>query len=53
MKKQRSMEKVMYAVFFIITGQVKATKMEKHKTNTANWSIAKYLPEIHQEVNVR
>ena len=52
-KRQRSMKKVMYAVFFRSTGWVKAIKLEGQKTVTANWYTTQCLPQILQEVNVR
>jgi len=52
-KKQRSMKKVMYAVFFRSTGLVKAIKLEEQRTVTANWYISKCLPEVFEGLNVR
>ncbi|GFX33439.1 uncharacterized protein TNCV_4122731 [Trichonephila clavipes] len=51
-KRQRAMKKVMYAVFFISTGLVKAISMEGQKRVKTNWYTTKCLPEILQEVNV-
>ncbi|GFU88188.1 uncharacterized protein TNCV_845811 [Trichonephila clavipes] len=53
MKRLRTMEKVMYAVFLRSTRLVKAIKLEGQKTVTANWYTTKCLPEILQEVNAR
>ena len=53
LKRQRSMKKGMYAVFFRSTGLVKAIKLEGQKTVTANWYTTQCLPQILQEVNVR
>jgi hypothetical protein len=40
-QKQRSVMKVMYAVFFRSTGLVKAIKLEDQRTVTANWYTTK------------
>ena len=48
-----SNEKVMYAIFFISTGLVKAIKLEGQKTITAKWYPTKGLSEILQGVNIR
>ena len=45
-KRQRSLKKVTYAVFFRITVFVKAINLEGQKTVTTNWFITKCLPEI-------
>ncbi|GFU85596.1 uncharacterized protein TNCV_1782821 [Trichonephila clavipes] len=52
-KRQRTMKKVIYTVFFRSTISVKAIKLEKQKTVVANYNATKSLPEILQEVNVR
>ncbi|GFX19248.1 uncharacterized protein TNCV_3013921 [Trichonephila clavipes] len=52
-KCQRTMKKVIYAVFFRSTGLIKAIKFEGQKTVIANSYTTKCLPEIFQEVNVR
>lgn len=52
-KKQRSMKKVMYAVFFRSTGLVKAVKLEDQRTVTANWYTEVCLPEVLKELRIR
>lgn len=52
-KRQRSMKKVMFAVFFRSTGLVKAIKLEHQKTVTANWYTTVCLPQILNELQVK
>ena len=51
-KKQRALEKEMYAAFFGNTGLVKTIKLEGQKLITSNWYTTKCLSEIIQKKNV-
>lgn len=60
-KRQRVIEKAVYAIFFRSTGLVKAIKVKGQKTVAVNWyqfwyhfwNITICVPEILQQVNVR
>lgn len=46
LKQQRTLGKVLYAVFFRSTGLVKAVKLEGQKSVTAKWYTEVCLPEV-------
>lgn len=52
-KKQKSMKKVMYAVFFRSSGLVKAIKLKEQRTVTANWYTEVCLPEVLADLKIR
>ena len=52
-KRQRTMKKVMYAVFFRSTGLVKAIKLEEQKTVTASWYTQHCLSEVLQDLKIK
>lgn len=52
-KKQRSVKKIMYAVFFRSTGLVKAIKLKGQRSVTANWYVTECLPEVLGAVKIR
>ncbi len=53
LKVQKTLGKVLYAVFFRSTGLVKAVKLEGQKSVTAKWYTEVCLPEVLSYLNVR
>jgi histone-lysine N-methyltransferase SETMAR len=53
LKVQKTLGKVLYAVFFRSTGLVKAVKLEGQKSVTAKWYTGVCLPEVLSDLNVR
>jgi hypothetical protein len=53
LKVQRTLGKVLYAVFFRSTGLVKAVKLEGQKSVTAKWYTEVCFPEVLSDLNVR
>ncbi len=52
-KRDRTIRKVLYAVFFGTSGLVKAIKLEGQKSVTANWYTTKCLPEVFENTSRR
>lgn len=52
LKKQRTLGKILYAVFFRSTGLVKAVKLEGQRTVTAKWYTTHCLPKVLEGLSV-